>query len=95
MFYFRRVVGKSMHPTLREGQVVLVFMSRYLRVGDVVVAFMDQREVVKRITKMRDGTVFLEGDNRKESTDSKTHGWLPDRHILGRVIFPLVAKHLK
>jgi phage repressor protein C with HTH and peptisase S24 domain len=84
-----------MLPTLREGQVVLVFMSRNFHVGDVVVAFMDRREVVKRITKMRDDAVFLEGDNSKESTDSKTHGWLADRHLLGRVIFPVVKKRLK
>lgn len=81
-----------MHPTLREGQVVLVFMSRNFQVGDVVVGVLNQREVVKRITKIREGAIFLEGDNVKESTDSKTHGWLSDRQVLGRVVFPFVSR---
>ena len=88
MWYLRRVVGESMFPSYRPGQVVLVSHARQFRTGDVVVAFMDNREVMKRITSMRDGKVFLEGDNSDHSTDSKQHGWLQDRHILGRVIWP-------
>jgi phage repressor protein C with HTH and peptisase S24 domain len=95
MLYLRRVEGNSMKPTLRKGQLVVISMVRRFKVGDVVVAFMDRREVVKRITQMKDGSVFLEGDNKRESSDSNTHGWLPDRQILGRVIFPFVAKRSK
>ncbi len=95
MFYFRRVVGNSMVPTLRNEQVILVLTTRNFRVGDVVVGFMDRREVVKRITKMRHGAVYLEGDNKKASTDSDKHGWIQDRHISGKIIFPRVSKRLK
>ncbi len=88
MIYFRRVVGDSMEPTLRDGQIVVVRHSRDSKVGDVVVAFMGGREVVKRLSKKRAGKVFLEGDNTDNSTDSHTHGWLIDTHVTGRVVFP-------
>jgi phage repressor protein C with HTH and peptisase S24 domain len=79
-----------MMPTLRHNQVVLVSQVRNFKQGDVVVAFMDGREVIKRITRYQDGQAFLEGDNKEESTDSRTHGWLVDRHVEGKVIFPRV-----
>jgi len=88
MIYFKRVVGQSMHPTLKDGQILFVSHSRAHKPGDVVVAHMKGREVVKRLTKMKNGKVFLEGDNPRNSTDSNTHGWLSDRHVVGRVVFP-------
>lgn len=91
MWYLRRVVGRSMYPTLRNGQTIVVFTSRNFEVGDVVVAFVDNREVVKRIINKKDGKVFIVGDNEKESTDSRKHGWLIDTHVFGRVVFPLVS----
>ena len=94
MIYIRKVVGKSMHPTLREKQIVIVSLARKFKTGDVVVAFMDGREVIKRITQIKKGSVFLEGDNKKHSTDSRTLGWLPDRHVIGKVIFPKVSQSI-
>ncbi|MCA9323751.1 S26 family signal peptidase [Candidatus Saccharibacteria bacterium] len=88
MWYLRRVVGDSMKPSYKHGQVVLVMMTREFRVGDVVVALQGKREVLKRIVDMKDGNVFLEGDNKTASTDSRQHGWLSDRLIMAKVIFP-------
>jgi phage repressor protein C with HTH and peptisase S24 domain len=88
MWVLRKVVGDSMNPTLKNGQLVLIFKTRNFKVGDIVMAFMDRREVVKRITKQADGKVFLEGDNKQKSTDSRTHGYLIDRHVMGKVIWP-------
>ena len=95
MIYLRRVVGDSMNPTLRRKQLVVVSMTRKFQVGDVVVAFMNRREVIKRIMHIKDGRVFLEGDNKAHSTDSRTYGWIPDRHILGKVVFPVISKNLE
>lgn len=81
-----------MAPTLKDGQVVLVLRARDFKVGDVVVAFMDRREVIKRVSQYIDGQVFLLGDNEKASTDSRKHGWLVDRHIEGKVIWPRTLK---
>ncbi len=88
MWYLRRVVGKSMEPTLKNGQTVLISSVRSFKKGDVVIAFMNGKEVIKRITKKQNGQVYLEGDNKLKSTDSKKHGWLVDNHVMGRVIWP-------
>lgn len=92
MIYLRRVVGDSMYPTYRNGQTLLVLMSRNFKVGDVVVAFQNKQHVLKRITAMKDGRVFIEGDNKSSSTDSREYGWLQDRLVNGKVIWPKKIK---
>ena len=83
-----------MTPALRQGQIVLVSKSRSFKAGDVVVAFVDQREVIKRATHYVDGQVFLEGDNPEASTDSRNYGWLVDRHVEGKVIWPRISRKI-
>lgn len=86
MIFLRRVTGESMWPTYRNGQIVLVRYTLNYKIGDVVVAIMNRREVVKRIVYMDGNKVFLVGDNTQASTDSRTHGWILDRDIVGRVV---------
>lgn len=88
MWYFRRVTGDSMSPTLSSGQIVIVRQAMNCSVGDVVVAFQNSREVIKRVTKKQNSKVYLEGDNKAKSTDSRSHGWLMGRHVMGKVIWP-------
>ena len=38
----------------------------------------------------RKNKVFLVGDNPLASTDSRDFGWLPQEHIIGRVIWPQI-----
>ncbi len=91
MIFFRRVVGNSMHPTLREGQIVAAHMMRNFKVGQVVIAFIDTREVVKRIAKIENnGRIYLQGDNESESTDSREYGYISDSKIEGVVFWPSV-----
>ena len=95
MWHFRLVKGKSMLPSYRPGQTILISHTRHFKEGDVVIAFMNGREVLKRVTKIKDGQVFLEGDNPDHSTDSRHHGWLVDRHIEGKVVWPKKRKPIK
>ena len=88
MITIRRVHGISMDPSLSDGQIVLFLSSRNFKVGDIVIAFVDGREVVKRITKIKGHKVFLEGDNKTSSTDSRKYGWISDVHISGKIVFP-------
>ena len=83
-----------MAPTYKPGAIIIINHGRHFKVGDVVVAFMGGKEVLKRIVDMHDGRVFLEGDNTKKSVDSRHHGWLNDRHIVGRVVWPKRKKKL-
>ena len=93
MWHLRRVEGESMMPSYSPGQTIVITTARHFKVGDVVVAFMNGKEVLKRIVDMHEGSVFLEGDNHEKSKDSRHYGWLADRHVVGKVTFP--KKHLK
>ncbi|HEY5476107.1 MAG TPA: nickel-type superoxide dismutase maturation protease [Tepidiformaceae bacterium] len=89
------VAGASMEPALHAGDYVVVdrkaFARRLPRPGDVVLAA-DPREpsrtLVKRVTWVDlHGQLWLEGDNPRESTDSRVFGRVPPRGLVGRVVF--------
>lgn len=81
----RRVTGSSMTPKLKAGAVVVAFR-RSIRPGSVVVADLGGREVVKRVAAIEHDRVYLRGDNRYESTDSRHYGGLPKHAIIGTVM---------
>lgn len=95
MIFFRRIVGASMLPTLSDGQIVIAHQIRNFKVGQVVIAHVNGREVVKRITKIKNGSVYLLGDNEKHSTDSRTFGYISDVNIQGIVFWPKGVSILK
>jgi nickel-type superoxide dismutase maturation protease len=88
------VVGRSMEPTIRAGDWVLVDTTQYAtrrpRIGDVVVA-RDPREraraVFKRVARRNRSGVWLLGDSPHQSTDSRDFGWVGDDAVLGRAWF--------
>jgi nickel-type superoxide dismutase maturation protease len=89
MITLRRVVGNSMYPTYKNGQVVVVSPLKKAKVGSVVMAVQNKREVMKRIVKItNDHMVELRGDNAEESTDSRTLGPVTMNAILGVVVWP-------
>ena len=81
--------GKSMNPTLKDGEVVLVDREAKIEVGDIVVARhpVEQGEVVKRVSRITDrGHYFLVGDNLEDSIDSRHYGAVTRDYIKGKVI---------
>ena len=91
----RRVVdvvevrGRSMLPTLRPGDRLVVVRGRRARVGDVVLALDPRdagRELVKRVAAVGAEGVTLHGDNPVLSTDGRTFGPLPATAIRWRAI---------
>lgn len=86
------VSGRSMEPTLQEGDWVLVDSAAYRgcrpRIGDLVAA-RDPREsariVFKRVARRNPRGVWLLGDNPGESTDSRTFGWVADGAVVGKM----------
>ena len=85
------VIGKSMEPTYREGDVVLTVLPRRLRINDVVVCRDprdERRMILKRITRQKnDSSYDVRGDNERASTDSRVFGSLVKKNILGKVVF--------
>lgn len=82
-----------MQPTVKDGTAVLVNRLAYLfkkpKIGDIVV-LKRQKYIIKRIAAINpsaDGEqVFVIGDNKKESVDSRHFGWIKKNNILGKVI---------
>jgi nickel-type superoxide dismutase maturation protease len=89
-----RVVGPSMAPALRHGDVLLVRRTRpgtLPSAGSVVVVALPDRPLgVKRLARVEpDGRVWLEGDNPFGSTDSRDLGPLPAESVHARVVWRL------
>jgi nickel-type superoxide dismutase maturation protease len=72
-----RVVGPSMVPTLKHGDVVLARNRRPPRTGDVVVVTWVSRPgqlSIKRVGRPAESGWHVEGDNALASTDSRELG---------------------
>lgn len=80
----RRVVGNSMHPSLKQGQLV-VAVRKKISTGKVVVAYLEGREVIKRVTSLKP-TIVLKGDNN----NSAEYDDVRESDILGVVIWPKI-----
>ncbi|WP_380168841.1 S24/S26 family peptidase [Jannaschia sp. R86511] len=82
-----RVVGDSMRPTLRPGDVLLVRSGADPAPGDVVVARLpDGRGPgVKRAVRREPEGWWLERDSVSAGTDSWTFGAVADEAVLGVV----------
>ena len=82
--------GKSMNPTLKDGEIVLVDRAAKIEVGDIVVAkhpIEQTGEVVKRIERINEhGHYFLVGDNLEDSNDSRHFGAVTREYIKGKVV---------
>ena len=82
--------GRSMNPTLKDGEMILVDRTAKVAVGDIVVAkhpVEQTSEVVKRIARINErGNYFLVGDNPEDSNDSRHFGAVAKEYIRGKVV---------
>ena len=83
--------GKSMNPTLRDGEVVLVDRAAAkIEVGDIVIAkhpIEQNSEIIKRVEQINErGNYFLVGDNLEDSNDSRHFGAVTREYIKGKVV---------
>jgi len=92
---FRQVVGSSMSPTLRAGQIVIATgRFGYVHPGDVVIIDHGGREKIKRVSKVDPNKgIYVLGDNPAESTDSRSFGWIDHEDIIAKVIRPRRVRH--
>jgi len=94
--------GRSMEPTLHNGQIVLVLNDDLARIqrGDIVAAYMKCGTVIefvaKRIVAVPGDTIYgqvlppdtywIEGDNKEHSIDSRKCGPITRSQIKGVII---------
>lgn len=88
-----RVTGSSMFPLLKAGEEVLVNTRAYHHcfpeIGDLVVAYHPYHpdlRIIKRVALVDDkGDCFLLGENKSESSDSRSFGSVSVQQIIGKV----------
>lgn len=84
-----RIVGPSMEPAMRNGEVYLALTGARVDVGDVVVCRHPLRPdllTVKRVTGRIDGAWWIEGDNPDASSDSREFGPVTADLVRGKIV---------
>jgi phage repressor protein C with HTH and peptisase S24 domain len=77
-----------MLPSLKPGQLVIGRSTSELHPGDVVIVSHDGLEKIKRIERQQGNLLYLLGDNPTGSADSRDFGWVQEKHILAKVVWP-------
>jgi len=81
------VHGRSMHPTLQDGDRLLVLHGAAPVPGRLVVVTMpDGVLAVKRAVRREGAGWWVARDNPHEGVDSRHVGAIPDPRVLGRVV---------
>ncbi len=82
-FKLYQVVGESMAPLLKPDQKLLGWRwFSHLRTGQIVVLKHNQPKfLIKRLKKIKSGVVWVEGENKAVSTDSRSFGWMPRTNV--------------
>lgn len=81
-----------MKPTLLHGDIVLVNKLAYLfnkpQPGEIVIAKQKnyRHYLIKRVKRVQKNTLFIVGDNKEKSIDSRKFGWIEQKDIIGKVM---------
>jgi hypothetical protein len=80
-FIVVRVSGSSMEPTFKDGRVVYI--------NDVLVDSLTNSSDnnYRKYTQVPDDYIYILGDNRDESTDSRNYGCVCAEQLAGIVFF--------
>lgn len=84
-----KVDGISMEETLKNNDRVVVFkLNNSYNIGDIIVFTNPNNKLsIKRVTKIINDLIFVEGDNKLFSVDSRDFGAIQKSSIVGKVIF--------
>lgn len=80
------ICGTSMEPTYHDGAYALArlrFSTDDLLPGTVILFRHDGEICVKRIESVENGKIFVLGDNREASDDSRDYGTIPASSVVG------------
>lgn len=82
------VVGDSMEPSLRQGDLLLIDHNQNQVIRDsIYILRMDGLLLAKRLQRMIDGTVLIRSDNPAYKEQAIPKESTPDLHIIGRAVW--------
>ncbi len=84
------VAGESMAPTYMAGDWLVVFWGGAFRRGQVVLVERENQPgvfLLKRVVGPLEEKIWVEGDNKAESTDSRHWGAISQDEIVASVLF--------
>lgn len=84
------VAGDSMAPTYTSGDWLVVFWGGTYRRGQVVLVEREDQPgvfLLKRVIGPMEGKIWVEGDNKVASTDSRQWGAISQDEIVATVLF--------
>ena len=86
-----KISGHSMEPFIKDNDKILISNIFYLlnnpRVNDVIVFYDKNKKIkLKKILKIKNEKYFVGGDNKNDSLDSRSFGYIQREQILGKYI---------
>lgn len=90
-----RVVGHSMIPSLLPGDEILISSIPFLfsspKTSDVILIKdpTSEKRVIKRVARVKNNTYFVLGDNKTDSKDSNSYGWIPKKRVIGKMVLKI------
>lgn len=88
MFRIFKVKGESMEPNFFNNDFVFVARRfKGLKRNDVIVLEKDNLRMIKRISKIKGDKCYVIGDNKEDSIDSDSFGFVDKEGVIGKVLF--------
>lgn len=81
-----KVSGHSMEPYLKEGDQVIAFRFSGIKKGDIVVFKHKSKTMIKRITRISQDSIHVQGDNKNDSLEINP---INKKDIIGKVILKI------
>jgi type IV secretory pathway protease TraF len=75
-----------MNPTISDGDMIKL-INKPAKVGDIVGFQLPGEKLpfIKRVIKIENGNLWVEGDNKEHSADSRVFGWITPDKVIGVV----------
>ena len=84
-----RIHGNSMIPYIKPKDYILIWKFGFrikIKIDDVIVFRKDNTVMIKRVFEINENEIFVMGDNKRESTDSRLYGSISYDMVIGKVI---------